>query len=104
MSTTLWTGPLPRIGRTRMLASSSARAISEPKTEVVPPAGAVITLTVFAFIESRFGIFQVSSGLGMPSGGAARNTAVPITLTMNEAARGREESAHQTLTLQLCAK
>src|ERR1700722_6216108 len=40
MSTTLRTGPLPRMGSTRMLPSSSTRAISEPKTEVAPPAGA----------------------------------------------------------------
>src|SRR6478752_443783 len=91
ISTTLWTGPLPRMGSTRMLPSSSTRAISEPKTEVAPPAGAVITVTVFAFMESRLGSFHVSSGLGMPSGGAALSIAVPITLTMREAisTRGR---------------
>src|SRR4029077_332487 len=67
-------------------------AISEPKTEVAPPAGAVITVTVFAFMASRLGSFHVSSGLGMPSGGAALTIAVPdITLTMREAisSRGR---------------
>src|SRR4029077_11081100 len=90
ISTTLWIGPLPRTGSTRMLPSSSTRAISEPKTEVAPPAGAVITVTVFAFMASRLGSFHVSSGLGMPSGGAALTIAVPdITLTMREAISSR---------------
>jgi hypothetical protein len=41
-----------------MLPSSSTRAISEPKTEVAPPAGAVITVTVLAFMASRLGSFH----------------------------------------------
>jgi NAD(P)-dependent dehydrogenase (short-subunit alcohol dehydrogenase family) len=46
-------------GKTRMVASSSStRAISEPKTDVAPPAGAVITVTVPSFILSRSGIDQ----------------------------------------------
>jgi hypothetical protein len=45
---------------TRTLPSSSTRAMSEPKTDVAPPAGAVITVTVPAFMTSRLGSFQVS--------------------------------------------
>jgi len=77
-----------------MLPLSSTRAISEPKTEVAPPAGAVITVTVFAFMASRLGSFHVSSGLGMPSGGAARSTAVPgTTPEMKQAISSSREKA-----------
>src|SRR5215472_12679807 len=70
MSTTLRTGPLPRTGSTRSSPLSGTRAISEPKIAVAPPAGAVMTVTVFAFMASRFGSVHASSGLGMPSGRA----------------------------------
>ena len=77
MSVTLWTGPLPKTVSTRTLVSSRTRAMSEPKTEVAPPAGAVITVTVFSFIASRSGIFHVSFGPGVPAGGPACGNAVP---------------------------
>jgi hypothetical protein len=76
MSTTLRTGPLPRTGRTRSSPLSSTRAMSEPKMAVAPPAGAVMTVTVFAFMASRFGSVHVSSGLGMPEAGPT--AAVPF--------------------------
>ena len=81
MSMTLCTGPLPRIGSTRTLLSPSTRAMSEPKIEVAPPAGAVITVTVPAFMASRFGSFQVSFGWR-----ALRNR------MMQDAGTGREKA------------
>jgi hypothetical protein len=75
-----------------MLPSSSTRAISEPKTEVAPPAGAVITVTVLAFMASRLGSFHGPFGLGMPSGGAALRIAVPNTLMMREAISSRRRT------------
>jgi hypothetical protein len=37
--------------------------MSEPKTDVAPPAGAVITVTVPSLTRLRSGIVHVSSGL-----------------------------------------
>jgi len=54
--------------------------MSEPKIEVAPPAGAVITVTVFVFMSPRSGSFQVSSCPGMPAGGPACGNAVPDTM------------------------
>ena len=90
MSTTLRTGPLPRTGSTRSSPPSSTRAMSEPKMAVAPPAGAVMMVTVFAFMPARFGSVHVSSGLGMPSGRPACGAAVPhIMLIMITGARSR---------------
>src|SRR5262245_49039949 len=95
MSTTLRTGPLPRIGSTRSLASSSTRAMSEPKMAVAPPAGAVMIVTVFAFMASRFGRVHVSSGRGTPGGGTVWAAAVAAALNRREAAKslGRRDMA-----------
>ena len=62
--------------------------MSEPKIAVAPPAGAVMMVTVFAFMVSRFGSVHVSSGLGMPSGRATCGAAVPHIMLIMITGRG----------------
>src|SRR5215468_11699863 len=92
MSTTLRTGPLPRTGSTRSSPSSRTRAMSEPKMAVAPPAGAVMTVTVLAFMALRSGSFHVSSGRGTPGDGpppwgAACSATIPDTIARMDATR-----------------
>src|SRR5262249_51571703 len=95
MSTTLRTGPLPMTGSTRSSPLSSTRAMSEPKMAVAPPTGAVMMVTVLAFMTLRSGSFHVSSGLGTPGGGtapcgAACCAAMTDTLAMIETKKSHE--------------
>src|SRR5215831_6202988 len=77
MSMTFWTGPLPRIGRTRSLSfSSRTRAMSAANTDFAPPAGAVMMVTVPALTVSALGNAQrvvsgVNTGSDVPDGGWA---------------------------------
>src|SRR6516165_1459759 len=63
-SITFWTGPLPRTGRTRSLSfSSRTRAMSAANTDLAPPAGAVMIVTVPALTALVSGnVHRVVSG------------------------------------------
>src|SRR4051794_37622672 len=52
-------------------SSSRTRAMSEPKIDVAPPAGAVMTVTVPALTFSLFGMVQVLSAFGAGGGSGA---------------------------------
>src|SRR5215831_14610951 len=85
---TLRTGPLPSTGSTRRLSpSSSTRDMSEAKMAVAPPAGAAVIVTVLAFMASRFGRLQTSSGAGKPGGAACRAALPAVTARMREGKR-----------------
>src|SRR5690242_3077863 len=67
MSMRFCTEPLPRIGSTRRFSpSSSTLAMSEPITDIGPPTGAVITVTVPALRRSVRGRSPIDTGTAGP--------------------------------------
>jgi hypothetical protein len=68
-----------------------------PNIAVAPPAGAVMTVTVFAFMPSRFGSVHVSSGLGTPQAGvcAVSNAALAALMAGGRTCTGTQRPASQ---------